>query len=164
MSGANDGPSKQNYGTPQVLLDAIRAKFNIPAWDFDLACEEENCVAPMGYMIDKGQDSLLQDWSELDGLSAFLNPPFGKGKLFAEKAAKHFLRPHAGPNVYALFLASVGSTWFAKHVRPYASTHILTGRVTFIGCDKPFDRDLILAAYDGVVREHPIDVWNWRAA
>lgn len=162
MSGANDGPSKQNYGTPQVLLDAIRAKFNIPVWDFDLACEEDNCIAPMGYKLDQGQDSLLQDWSELDGLNAFLNPPFGKGREFAAKAAATFAGGRR-PNVYALYLASVGSTWFAKHVRPYASTHILTGRVTFVGCDKPFDRDLILAAYDGVVREHPIDVWNWRA-
>jgi DNA N-6-adenine-methyltransferase Dam len=162
MSGANAGPSVQTYGTPQVLLDAIRAKFGIQQWDFDLACDSHNCIAPMGYKLDEGQDSLLQDWSELDGLNCFLNPPFGKGKLFAEKAAQ--ARAVASrPQVFALFLASVGSSWFAKHVRPYASTHILTGRVTFIGCDKPFDRDLILAAYDGVEHTHPIEVWDWRA-
>jgi DNA N-6-adenine-methyltransferase Dam len=163
MSAANEGPSKQDYGTPQVLLDAIRRKFDVPQWDFDLACGSDNCVAPAGYMLDLGHDALLQDWSELEGLNAFLNPPFGKGKLFAQKAAESFLFPHAGPNVYALFLASLGSSWFAKYVRPYATSYVLTGRVTFVGCDQCFDRDLVLCVYDGVKREHPIDVWNWRA-
>lgn len=161
MSRANDGPSKQTYGTPPLLLAAIRAKFDVPQWDFDLACDENNCIAPMGFMFDQGQDALLQDWSELEGLHAFLNPPFAYGKEFSEKVAKTIADGRA-PKVYALYLASLGSAWFAKNVRPYATSYVLTGRVKFVGQPQVFDRDLVVCAYDGVEREHPIDVWDWR--
>jgi hypothetical protein len=159
VSDAHDGPSKQDYRTPLVLLDAIRDRFNIARWDFDLACTSENCVAEAGYMHDLGHDSLTQDWSELEGLTCFLNPPFSDGKSFARKCAGIAT---GGPKVYALFLASLGSTWFAQHVRPHASTLILTGRVKFVGCETGFDRDLILCAYDGVKRDHAIELWDWR--
>ncbi len=77
VSGAshNRGRSKQNYATPAVFIEAVKARWRIREFALDLAADAENAKADE--WIDEAADSLSAPWDQLLGRGwGWLNPPF----------------------------------------------------------------------------------------
>lgn len=155
MTGAANhrGASKQNYGTPQPLIEAVERRFGKLV--FDLAAEPENTKCER-YFTEQ-QDSLVQDWTECGEGLLWLNPPFGNIAPWAAKCRAEMIR---GCRIAFLVPASVGSNWFAVSVFGCASIQFLRGRLSFDG-KNPFPKDCMLAVYG---EEFGCAVWNWREA
>ena len=62
---------KHDYGTPRELYDELDAEFH---FTIDLAAHEENHKHPRYFS--PRDNALAQSW---EGVTGFLNPPFGKG-------------------------------------------------------------------------------------
>ena len=158
MTGAafNRGASKQDYTSPQELIDAIEQRFGIIT--FDLAASAENTKAAAYY--DEAADSLVQPWAEHGGL-LYLNPPYGNIKPWAEKCE---WEARDGARIALLVPAAVGSVWFSTFVHGRALVLALQPRVSFDG-KNPYPKDVMLALY-GPRHEVPwvpgFDVWRWK--
>lgn len=146
------GSSKQDYATPREFIEAVQAQFG--EITFDLAAHAGNAVCADHY--DEAADSLSKDWSLLDGLWLWLNPPFGNIAPWAEKCAYESKR---GARILFLTHAGVGTNWFIDHVLPNASVYALTPRLSFDG-KNPFPKDCILSLFDGVSRG--FQAWRWK--
>lgn len=142
------GLSRQDYCTPAVFLDAVRARFG--RLDWDLASTSTNAVAPL-----RLDDSLNQDWGRIHG-NLWLNPPFGDIAPWARKCAA----TPCGPDRRILLLtpASVGAKWF-DHVWGHAKVFALRGRLSFDG-KTPFPKDCMLSVYG--VAPVGFEIWDWR--
>jgi hypothetical protein len=165
MSGPNAAPEQglQNYRTPAAFLEAVKRRFELAeGFDWDLACDSANCVAPdgCGYTFDTGVDALAQDWRELadPALTNWINPPFGQSRLFAAKCAG------SGARILGLFPVALGTQWWKKYVHNVA--HVVgVGRIVFDQPDgsgpvvawnkkketwepSPINRDCALLAYN----------------
>lgn len=151
MPAQRPGASRQDYGTPRELLDAVRSRFGTIT--VDLAAHVRNRVAPD--WIGPERDSLAQDWTRYGGL-LWLNPPFAKIAPWAAKCAAS-----VGPTRTILLLtpASIGSRWFVDHVWRRALVIALVPRLTFDGCDTPYPKDCMLSVYG---HDPGFDVWEWR--
>lgn len=141
--------NKQDYATHREFVRALEKKLGA-TFTFDAAAVAENAVCPRF-----SSDSLSIDWPR-EGL-IWLNPPFGLGAQFA---AKSRLEAGKGSKVVGLFLASTGSNWFAEHVAGQAAVIFLRPRLTFVGCDQPFNRDLILIFWGFGIADY--STWDWR--
>lgn len=145
--------SKQSYATPPELIAAVEHRFG--KIDFDLAASAENTKAPRFYS--KEMDSLKQSWSLGPSVKvAWCNPEFGLAGEFAEAAAKVRLLRR-----WTLLLVPMGAQeWAVEHMWTQAYVLKLRGRVTFVGEEQGFVKDLVLAAYGfGLVGE---EFWDWR--
>lgn len=139
--------SKQTYATPREFLAAVKSKFAIDRFNWDLAASRANTVARHYY--DEASDSLKQDWTVLRG-HLWLNPPFADIAPWARKCAETIKFARAenyALTVYFLVPASVGSNWFADHVYPHAHVFFLRPRLMFVGHEDPYPKDLMLAVY-----------------
>jgi phage N-6-adenine-methyltransferase len=164
------GSSKQDYETPEVLLSAVRKKFGVKRFTWDLAATSENAKARLFFT--ESQDSLKQDWSALTG-DLWLNPPFSDIEPWAAKcahAARVWLskpfdcvegRVVHSPRIFFLVPAAVGSNWHARNVDGQARVLFLNGRVPFMK-DQPtwgYPKDVYLAVHG----ERPgYECWRWR--
>jgi hypothetical protein len=168
MSGAafHTGKSKQNYATPREFLDAVKACWNIPAFDWDLAANRRNTVAskwlgPDGVRV----DSLTTKWSTLPGQLFWLNPPFADIAPWARKCARwqHALR--VGDERKRLFLlipASVGSNWWLDHVHKKGAVKFLSPRLSFDGRNSyPKDCALVIYGFNSITLIH-YECWRWK--
>jgi len=149
--------SRQDYGTPGDLLDAVFATFG--PLRVDLAASPANAVAPAYF--DEDDDSLAQDWTTLHG-TLWLNPPFARIGPWAAKCAAS-APPDTWPRRRIIMLtpASVGSRWFVEHVHRRALVLALVPRLTFVGCDAPYPKDCMLSIFGG---QPGFNVWEWREA
>jgi phage N-6-adenine-methyltransferase len=145
--------SRQDYGTPRALLDAVKRVFG--EIDFDLAADASNAVAPCYYT--EADDALRADTPWPRDALCWLNPPFGR---IAPWAARCAAEAQQGARVLMLAPASIGSAWFAAYVHKHAYVLALRPRLTFAGCDAPYPKDCILAVYG--FGEVGFDVWEWR--
>lgn len=165
MPAQKPGKSKQDYGTPLGLLDAVAERFG--AIEFDLAATAENCVAmPRDQHFGPGspwsKDALAVDWWEVghkgnvEGV-LWCNPPFARIAPWAAKCRG--MKDREG---WTLLLApaAVGSNWFIEHVRDHAYVLELTPRLTFAGETTPYPKDCILACFGFGVRGR--DTWRWK--
>jgi phage N-6-adenine-methyltransferase len=164
MPEQKPGRSKQDYGTPKEFLEAVRKRFNISDFDWDLAAHEGNHVTH-NWLGRGGRapDSFEVDWSTLQGrmrgdVHLWLNPEFGNIKPWAAKCAAS--TRESGVAIYFLTPASVGANWFAEHVWPYARVIALQGRLSFDGV-APFPKDCMLSVFSTVGRK-TFEVWDWR--
>jgi phage N-6-adenine-methyltransferase len=151
----NRGRSKQDYGTPRVLLDAVEARFGPIVCD--LAATAENKVTGLFYGPE--DDSLRQDWAgDFPDGNLWLNPPFGGIYDWAEKCRKESKRRTG----HILFLtpASIGTMWFADNVKKHAYVLALTPRLTFNGATDPYPKDCILSVFGHGFRG--FDMWHWQ--
>jgi phage N-6-adenine-methyltransferase len=149
------GKSKQDYGTPLGLIDAVEARFG--ALEVDLAATRENAIASI--FVTPADDSLSLDWVErFGGKHCWLNPPFGNIAPWAEKCVDFSRRSPSG-RIYLLTPASVGSNWYANHVDGKAYVIALQGRLTFVGETTPYPKDCILSLFGS--RIHGNEVWKW---
>jgi phage N-6-adenine-methyltransferase len=140
----------QTYGTPSEFLRIVQTDLG-EQFGFDAAASADNAVC-----AEWSGDSLGIEWPT-DTL-IWLNPPFGAGNKFAAKCGKEKER---GARVVGLFLAAVGSKWWAEHVHGKARVYFLSPRLTFVGQDQPFNRDLVLLVYDKDI-EPGYECWRWK--
>ncbi len=154
MAGAsfNRGESRQDWETPPELIRAVERRFG--EIGFDLAAGPTNAKGPAGKYFDQGVDSLSQEWPTR--IVCWLNPPFGNTAKWVEKCAAEAAR---GCRILILLPAAVGSNWFEQHIHRKAFVLVLNGRVTFVGAEGPYPKDLMLCAYGWGVG---FDVWDWR--
>jgi phage N-6-adenine-methyltransferase len=144
------GKSKQDYETPWEFIRAVEQRFGSLTWD--LAANEQNRKADL--FIGEDQNALSMCWGILSG-NLWLNPPFGKISLWAEKCA---ITQRAMGRILLLVPASVGSNWFASHVHNKALVLALAPRISFDG-KSSFPKDLMLCVYGA---ETGFDIWRWR--
>ena len=163
MPAQRPGQSEQDVETPSDFLRAVVRRFGPLTWD--LAATVENRKAPFCYTPE--QDSLVQHWHhERHRGNLWLNPPFGDIARWARKCAEESALVHADPErtdrydwrVLLLVPASVSANWYAEHVHGRALVMPLRPRLTFVGQDDPFPKDLMLAAFG----ERPgFEPWRW---
>ncbi len=150
------GKSEQVVCTPPSFLTAVKHKLGIQEFDIDLAADEDNAVCPAYY--DEAMNSLSRAWSIGTGWN-WCNPPFGHLEPWVTKAAGETSMFRA--KTAMLLPASVGSDWWKYHVDDKAHVLFLNGRLTFVGHDSPYPKDLALLLYSYAVRGG-YEVWNWR--
>lgn len=149
------GRSRQDYETPEEFLQAVKGKFGIQDFDWDLAASPENAKADQ--FVDEEMNSLLLLWRDLPGRNFWLNPPFKDIASWVEKAAAT-----EWSNTRRLFMllpASVGSCWYASYVEHGALVLALRPRLTFAGANDPYPKDLILVVYGEWPGFH---TWDWK--
>lgn len=165
MPEQKPGRSKQDYATPRPFLEAVKRKFGIPRWDYDLAASPENTVAQ--HFFCEEENSLAQDWDmiphERDGValrSLWLNPPFANIAPWAAKCALY-----QGPaRIFFLVPAAVGSNWWRDSVHERANVFFLNGRLSFDGVGS-YPKDTALCLYPkcpNIVSYSEYSVWNWK--
>ena len=155
MSGAANhcGKSRQDYATPPEFIAAVKRRFDIEEFAWDLAAAPENTQA--WRFFDESSDSLAQDWNGLVG-DLWLNPPFANIAPWVKKCSAY----RGTGRIFLLVPASVGSKWFCEHVYKYAWVFFLTPRLSFDG-KNPFPKDCMLAVYSPS-SANALDVWQWR--
>lgn len=159
MPEQKPGRSIQIVQTPPELIHAVRALLGVEAFSVDLAATEDNRQAPLwmgpGSLI---PDALAVAWEGLPGWT-WLNPPYADIAPWLSQAAR---AGAAGCRVAALVPASVGANWWTEHVHGKARALALSPRVTFVGHDHPFPKDLALLLYDRA-GGCGIQPWRWDA-
>lgn len=150
------GRSKQDWATPPAFIFAVKRRLN-DGFVVDLAADENNSVAPAHF--NESQNSLIQDWGGATvGGWGWLNPPYGDLRPWAEKAANESLD---GARIAMLVPSSTGSNWWRDYVVNDAYILFLNGRLTFVGADGPYPKDLALLLYTPFIRSGSA-VWDWR--
>lgn len=122
------GRSKQDYGTPDNFLDAVKTRLGIEQFDADLAADDTNAVA-WPYFT-KERSAFSDGWKFGDGWS-WLNPPFSNIAPWVERAHQQEILRFARTAV--LVPASVGANWWKEYVHSLADVLFLNGRITFKG-------------------------------
>ena len=151
--------SEQTVSTPPEFLAAVSAQLGPIA--VDLAATRENAVAPI--WIGPELDSLMAPWvfDVPRGSVLWLNPPFGRIGPWVEKCRAVSdalaLRGHV---LAALLPASIGAAWYWEHVHPCAAVWALAPRLTFVGHQSPYPKDLVLALY-GFGCSSSLHLWRW---
>lgn len=152
----NRGRSKQDYATPDDLIQAVVKKFGPLA--LDLAADDRNTKAPRWF--DEQVDSLKQDWVAAMRTAkpeswAWLNPPFGN---IAPWAAKCSVESRRGGRILFLVPAAVGANWWRDYVHKRARVYFLNGRVCFDG-KNGFPKDCALCVYG---MQPGYEIWRWK--
>lgn len=148
------GLSRQDVQTPEAFLLAVKRRLGIGFFALDVAASPENCVAMRHYV--EGVDGLTQSWATAGW--AWCNPPYRRIEPWVAKAAADAQR---GVRVAVLVPASVGSNWWRDHVHGQACVLLLNGRVTFVGHDAGYPKDLALLLYGPAVAPG-YQVWSWQ--
>ena len=161
MPRQKPGKSRQDFGTPDELLDAVELRFGAITWD--VAADADNAVIDGERFFSAGGVSALDDdWSKRFKRTdlLWLNPPFGAishawAPLVARwTAALPWLR------LVMLTPASVGSEWFRLYAHGRAMVLGLNPRITFVGETTPYPKDCMLSCYGFGVAG--FDVWRWQ--
>ena len=168
------GKSKQDYGTPIELIEAVTRRFG--ELTTDLAAHDDGSNAKCARWIGESKNSLEQDWLYEIGFGGigWLNPPFADINPWAEKCK---LESRKGARIIMLTPASVGAEWFARHVeddnegRGYATMIVpLRPRITFEGAKDPYPKDCCLTLW-GFMKADPKGMfmpvipygsWRWK--
>jgi phage N-6-adenine-methyltransferase len=156
MPRQKPGESKQDYATPPEYIAAVKARFGISSFAYDLAADSENTKAK--HFFCEEEDSLKQDWRKLRG-DLWLNPPYAHIAPWA-------VRCHhtAGPldalrrRIFFLVPAGVGANWFAQFVHQKALVIFNNGRISFDGI-APYPKDTLLAVFG---LKPGYECWTWR--
>jgi len=170
MPKQKPGKSKQDYETPENLLNAIKYRLGIKAFLFDFACSRRNMKGSRGWT--KADDSLSKravEWAmAVEGGWGWLNPPFSKIGPWAKKCRQAM---HKGANIAFLVPAAVGSNWFHHFIWEEKGVRViyLNGRPCF-DPKRPkwgFPKDCMLVLFrggreDGELLPFSSDVWRWK--
>jgi site-specific DNA-methyltransferase (adenine-specific) len=160
MPAQAPGLSKQDYSTPTEFIDAVKRKFGIRAFAYDLAASQENTKADL--FFSEKEDSLQQDWSKLSG-DLWLNCPYARIEPWAKKSYESSLArktPVSPPRLFLLVPAAVGANWWSRWVHKKCRVYFLNGRISFDG-KAPYPKDTALACYNMPVGYR---VWRWKDA
>lgn len=156
MPKQKPGQSEQVVCTPSELVLAVQSKLGITDFDIDLAASEANTVTENLWYTEE-VDSLVQDWT-VKGWG-WCNPPYGDISPWVEKA--YYESWAKAAKVAMLVPASVGSNWWKDHVHNRAYVLFLSPRITFVGHDSPYPKDLALLLYTPYGAKG-YDCWRWK--
>ena len=175
---------EQDRGTPKSFIEKVN---NLYPLIFDLAASKQNSKCGKNFFSIK-ENSLNQDWaqlySQMGGKGFFwLNPPFCAPTRKCEKDCKKkkciergfhneidqpgisawmekcVLESKNGAKIATLTLATRGTVWYRKWVRPNALSLILGKRIIFEGETTPFTRELMLNIFGtGMTGEGYLDI------
>ena len=148
--------TKQDWRTPPAFIDAVERRFG--RISFDLA-------ATIGHEVTDGthcafspeDDALSQNWGGALGPVAWLNPPYSDIRPWAMKLGEECR--HLPRWTLCLVPASMGSHWWADHVLGKCVALGVT-RMTFVGADAPYPKDLALLCYGYGVSGYGF--WDWK--
>lgn len=154
MPTQRPGKSKQDYGTPPEVLDAIKSELGIEDFLLDVAASDGNNVCQTYYTDE--MDGLSNPWTVLGW--AWCNPPYGDIAPWVRKAAYEASR---GANIAMLVPASPGSNWWRDYVDGVAYVLWMNGRVKFVGATGLYPKDTAILVYTPWLRGGN-RVWNWR--
>lgn len=120
--------SKSDWRTPRDLFERLNRQWG--PFDLDAAADGENhlCEQWMGLP----EDALENDWSKVAS-RVFVNPPYGRGVLYAwvKKAYEESLK---GVRVVMLLPDRRDQAWYHDFVKPHAfHEEPLRGRLKFSG-------------------------------
>lgn len=152
----NRGKSRQDYGTPIDFITAVKGRFGIEEFGWDLAASAENTKAPHFYS--EAQDALNLPWNVAGKDWAWLNPPFGNIEPWVSKAAD---TRGETTKIMMLVPASVGANWWNFHVHDQAHVIFLNGRITFEGQEDPYPKDCALLLYTPYCYGG-YEIWAWK--
>jgi phage N-6-adenine-methyltransferase len=157
MPKQKPGNSRQDFATPDIFIAAVKKRFGIKDFAYDLAASATNTKAR--FYFDEKINSLLRAWHRLEG-DLWLNPPYARIAPWAEKCwVSTTLSPAlVKQRIFFLVPAAVGSNWFAKFVDGRALVLLLNGRLSFDGIAN-YPKDNILAVYGA---KPSYEVWRWR--
>lgn len=150
------GTSEQSVQTPAEFIHAVKRRWGLTEFYWDLAADLDNRQAPN--FFDEAQDALQQVWPTTAGREmCWLNPPYANIGAWVKKAAQ-------SPQCHTLMLvpASVGTNWYRDWVFPYAATIVLNGRLTFVGHEHPYPKDLMLLHYAHGFGAASFSLWRWQ--
>lgn len=168
MPAQRPGHSKQDYCTPPEFLTAVKRRLDIVDFEFDLAASENNKVNKWGDYFTEEDNALNRSWAVLgwepDTYWLWCNPPYNDLAAWTCKAATESKAAPVGSGAYVAMLvpASTGANWWRDHVVNDAYVLFLNGRLTFVGADGPYPKDLVLLLYTPFIRSGNA-IWNWRA-
>ncbi|MDQ3003497.1 MAG: hypothetical protein M3Y08_19840 [Fibrobacterota bacterium] len=155
---------KQDYATPTELVHLIARRFGV-SFVLDLSASSEN--AKCADWIDEKENSLAQNWAERISTNppgeygrvncAWLNPPFKRAAPWMEKCAAESAK---GMRIVSLTLSSMGSNWYRDHVEGKAFSLILRDRVTFVGCNDPYTKELMVTLWGFGMTG--LGFWSWK--
>lgn len=170
------GRSKQDYGTPQDFLQALKKRLGIREFLHDFACSRENCKARYGWT--EADNSLGKSEAQWAGICprpgwGWLNPPFGNIEPWVVKCLG------SGIPIALLVPASVGSNWYRDYIHEQfgVQTLFLNGRLCFIEdwrttinpstgkfytSEPLYPKDCICVLF-GTDEPYQADVWTWRS-
>ena len=154
--------SNQDIETPGDLIKAIEARFGKIRIDLAATIKNRKATLWLGTGSDIGEDSLSTPWPKeyLNGspiTTSWLNPPYKNIDEWAQKCAEQHVVPRS--KILLLIPASVGSNWWARYVHMRAHVIFLRPRVTFIGHNTPYPKDLALCVYG---TRYEYECWQWR--
>ncbi len=164
-------PQNQGHRTPPEFLHAVQRRFG--RITFDLAATEDHQALGVDYYFTPEVDSLKQDWSSVDVWAmrnhelgkpppmrvSWLNPPFSHITPWVEKLATECRTLPWW--TLCLVPASMGSKWWDQHVLNKCVALGVT-RMTFVGSDNSYPKDLALLCYGYGVSGHGF--WDWMRA
>src|SRR3990167_10084396 len=153
------GRSKQDYGTPEEFLIAVRRRLQIEAFAWDLAATRGvNECSPYGcYTLE--EDALAGDISRwLFPGWIWCNPPYATISPWVERA---YHAGQVGGHFAVLIPASVGANWWGDFVERKAQIIPLNGRITFVGAPDGYPKDCALLLYGPDVRIGYDSAWRW---
>lgn len=165
---------QQNFITPPELMAAIKKKWGISYFAFDLAATKDANQSDLKHaFLGPGSgfqvDSLSVDWPCYFNIDKgypnwfWLNPPYKNVRPWIEKTLDASQR---GMKIATLTIASVGSNWWRDLVLPNALIIFLKPRVKFIDPETNmqmkagFTKDLALCLWDN---NRIGDItWDWQ--
>lgn len=180
-------PGQQDHKTPREFLEAVTLRFGPIA--FDLAASDAH-VAP-GFFSEQddslAHDWLTHPLGMRVGGGMFnlwLNPPFSGGidptKFRATRNGKVVCQGWRGMDpwmakaaalaqqtvvrdrrILCLTPAAVGTDWWRTSVRGIATVQHLSPRLTFLGENDPYKRDLSLLIFEPGVLGGGEGCWRW---
>jgi hypothetical protein len=165
MPKQKPGKSKQDYETPQDLIEAVHERLGIFDFEFDFACSKKNCKAMGGWT--KKDDSLSKtatQWARQirAGRWGWLNPPFSHIRPWAKKCLQAMWK---GADIAFLVPAAVGSNWFRDMIWERSGIEVLylNGRPSFDG-KAGYPKDCMLVLFKGSDVDAPFktDIWTWK--
>lgn len=150
--------SEQVVSTPLDFLTKVKLRLGIEDFAADLAASPDNTVSK--FYITEEEDSLSADirWKGPYPGWCWLNPPYSNLKDWTQKAVHERAK---GSQFVMLVPSSTGSNWWKEYVEGKAYITFLNGRITFVGHDKPYPKDLALLLYAPFL-EGGSCIWRWR--
>lgn len=161
MPAQRPGQSEQSVGTPPEFIKSVQRLLD-DSFEWDLAADANNTVVKDDWydgskrFYSEQDDSLKQDWHKIAGWG-WCNPPFEKLEPWVQKA---YEESRKGAKVAMLVPASVGTLWWNHYVDKKAHVLFVRPRITFVGHNTPYPKDLALLLYTKYVRGG-YRCWDW---
>lgn len=154
---------REDYKTPQWIIDKLLDIAQVKTFDMDTCCSECNIPA-IFYAMNSLYDGLAIDWRG----KCFLNPPFKQTRFWLRKAYAEFQKDRKSTEVYMVLPADRLETNYYQELiikNPDCLFAFLPGKVGFVipgyenETPKPSQKIMI-----AIFSMHALEIqysWNW---